>query len=976
MNRRSRLPRHSVSGGNRSLPFFLSLALAVVLAVSLGSPPAFGQLTTGTLRGTVADESGAPLPGVVIEATNDESGTTRSLVSGTDGFYNLILSPGSYTIKANLEGYGANTRKVIVQVGQTQNLDFLLSLRASQDVVVSASAPVIETAQSEISTNVTQQQLQVLPQDNRNFLNFARLAPGVTTNNDQNNQEVLGGALPGFNVNVFIDGTSYKNDVLNGGIVGQDSSRGNPFPQNAIQEYRVITQNFKAEYEKSSSALITAVTKSGGNDFHGNGFAEYQDKALVATDDCAEFVRCTGAPRSETFEKPDYSRWQAGASIGGPIVQDRVHFFGSWEYNDQQRNAIVSLGPQAGLLPPDVFARLDAQTGVVPTPFKENLAFGKVSWQIAQSDVLDTSGFYRHDNEVKDVGNQRAFESGTDIINSVWNAQVKNTYLSAKFLNETTIGYQDYKWNPSSVVPNIVGQDYQQALRIGSGDNLQNFNQKRFYVRDDFTWLDLHGWGDHVVKVGAVFAANDYDVQKTGFGIPVYRFRSDIPAGDPFAFPFEAQLGFGDPDLSLKNNQFGIYAQDDWTITPRLTANIGLRWDYESDMLNNDYVTPALVDQQLSPFFGPEFFTDGTDRPRFTGAVQPRVGLAWDLTGKGETVLFGGWGRYYDRVEYNAILDEQFRLQYSILTFRFSADGQPRDGQPTIIWNPIYLTQAGLESILGTSQAPKPEVFLINNNTDPPYSDQFSAGIRQQFGQVGVALSYAGVRSHNGYTWIFGNRNPNGSCCMPLSPDFGNVLLSDATKEAWYDALLLQVNKQYSASSRWAATLAYTYGHATANGGDFFTLDFIDVADSPRHRAQQDQRHTIVVSGIVGLPWDMMATTLLQLGTGTGFTIQDATNGFGFGDQLIALYGGFTDETLGETFPFVQWDMALRKDFPVGDVTLGVQASVFNITNHNNYGCFDGFIPPAADPPNQNFGTPDCLITQPRRFQFGVGVQF
>ena len=191
--------------------------------------------------------------------------------------------------------------------------------------------------------------------------------------------------------------------------------------------------------------------------------------------------------------------------------------------------------------------------------------------------------------------------------------------------------------------------------------------------------------------------------RRTRFGIPVYRFRSDIPAGDPYAFPFEAQLGFGDPDLSLKNNQFGVYAQDDWTINSCLTVNIGLRWDYESDMLNNDYVTPALVDQQLSPYFGPEFFTDGSQRPTFTGAVQPRVGLAWDLTGQGETVLFGGWGRYYDRVEYNAILDEQFRLQYSMLTFRFSADGQPRDGQPTIIWNPIYLTQAGLESILGTS---------------------------------------------------------------------------------------------------------------------------------------------------------------------------------------------------------------------------------------------------------------------------------
>ncbi len=971
MNRGTRLPRRILSRAAEWLPHILAIWIMV------GAMPVFAQTTTGTVRGVVADESGGALPGVVIEATNVASGTTRTITTGPDGFYNLILPPGEYTLKANLEAYGASTRKVIVQVGQTQGLDFLLSLRAAQDVVVTATAPIIETKQSEISTNVTSQQLEELPQDNRNFLNFAKLAPGVTTSNNENNQEVLGGALPGFNVNVFIDGTSYKNDVLNGGVVGQDSSRGNPFPQNAVQEYRVITQNFKAEYEKSSSALITAVTKSGGNVFHGSGFAEYQDKGLVATDPCAEFIRCTGDPRSATFTKPDYSRWQAGASIGGPIVQDRVHFFGSWEYNDQQRNAIVSLGPQANLLPPDVFARLDEQTGVVPTPFLENLAFGKVSWQIAQSDVLDMSGFYRHDDEVKDVGGQRAFQSGTDIINSVWNAQAKNTWLSSRFLNETTIGYQDYQWNPSSVVPNIVGQDYQNALRVGSGDNLQNFNQKRFYIRDDFTWLDLHGWGDHVVKVGAVFAANDYDVQRSGFAIPVYRFRSDIPADEPYAFPFEAQLGFGDTDLSQKNNQFGIYAQDDWTVTPRLTVNVGLRWDYESDMLNNEYVTPPLVVEQLSPFFGPEYFTDGEDRPAFTGAFQPRVGFAYDLTGKAETVFFGGWGRYYDRVEYNAILDEQFRLQYTILTFRFSEDGQPRDGQPTIVWNPIYATQAGLQGIINSGTGPRPEVFLINNETDPPFSDQFSAGIRQQFGLVGISLAYGGVRSSNGYTWIFGNRNPDGSCCMSLSPDFGNVLISDATKSAWYDSLLLQVNKQYTASSRWGATLAYTYGHATANGGDFFTLDFLDVADSPRHRAPQDQRHTIVMSGIVGLPWGMMATTLLQLGTGTGFTIVDASNGFGFDEIQIDLYGGFTDEALGETFPFVQWDMALRKDFNVGGgATVGVQASAFNLTNHNNYGCFDGFIRPSNEEPNPNFGTPDCLITQPRRFQFGLLLAF
>ena len=961
-------PNWRHGGGFRRLPKAGSLSFSLLLF--LAALPALAQSSLGTIRGVAKDEGGNSLPGVTIEATNDASGVTRTAVTGQDGFYNISATPGNYTLKATLQGFGADTKKVVVQVGQTQGQDFLMSVRASQDVTVVGEAPVIETRQSEISTNVTEQQLKTLPQDSRNFLNFAVLAPGVRTSTDENNKEVIAGAVPGFNTNVYIDGTSYKNDVLNGGVVGQDSSRGNPFPQNAVQEFRVVTQNFKAEYEKSSSAIISAVTKSGGNDFHADGFADYQNKSLVATDQCAEFTRCTGAPRSDDFTKPDYTRWQAGVSLGGPIIADRLHFFGSWEYNDQQRNQTVSLGGQAGLLPPDVFNELDSQTGNFPTPFKENLAFGKINWQAAPSDIVDFTGFYRHENEVKDVGQQRAFEAGTDIINGVWNAQGKNSWLTDKFLNETTIGYQDYKWNPSSVVPGVIGQDFQQALRIGSSDNLQNFNQKRFYVRNDFTWLDLRGWGDHVVKGGVIFNSNEYDVQKNFNGIPIYRYRSDIPAGAPFAFPFEAAFGFGDPDLSLHNNQFGVYAQDDWTITPRLTVNLGLRWDYENNGLNNDYVTPALVRQELSPFFSPDYFTDGNDRPSYKSAWQPRVGFAYDLTGKGQSILFGGWGRYVDRIEYNAILDEQFRLQYTTLTFRFSDDGLPRDGQPTIVWNDAFLTQAGLQAIIDSGNGPKPEVFLINNNVQPPRSDQFTAGFRQQFGDIGVSVSYAGVRSVNGFTWIFGNRNPDGTCCQQLAPDFGNVLISDASKRAWYDALFVQATKQYTASSHWGATLAYTYGHATANGGDFFSLDYVDVNAYPRHRTPADERHRVVLSGIVGLPWDIMLSTLLQLGTGVGFTEIDGSF-FGPGRDRVRLYAGSPPGTL----PFQQWDLSLQKNFYVMQgAYVGARAGVFNVTDHNNYGCFDGFIP--ATGTNANFGTPDCLITQPRRFQFGLQVGF
>ncbi len=492
-------------------------------------------------------------------------------------------------------------------------------------------------------------------------------------------------------------------------------------------------------------------------------------------------------------------------------------------------------------------------------------------------------------------------------------------------------------------------------------------------MRNDFTLLDLQAAGDHVVKVGLIYSHNKYDVQKQAFGIPVYRYRPDIPAGAPYAFPFEAQFGFGDPDLSITNNQFGAYVQDDWTITPQLTVNLGLRWDVESNGLNNDYVTPPLVVSELSDRFSSDFFTDGDQRPTYKNAFQPRIGFAYDLSKKGTTVFFGGWGRYTDRTEYNAILDEQFRLQYTSLVFRFSEDGLPREGNPTIVWNDAYLTPEGLQTIIDSPARPRPEVFLLNNETKPPSSDQFTGGIRQQFGQVGVSLSYAGVRSKNGFTWIFGNRRPDGNCCEPVSDSFGNVLLSDATKRAWYDALFLQVDKAYTASSKWGATLAYTYGHATANGGDFFTLDFLDVASSRRHRSPQDERHRVVMSGIVGLPWDITLSTLLQLGTGVGFTIVDATNGFGVNEIEVKLFDGQPEGTLN----FQQWDLSLQKQFYFTQAAyVGVRAGVFNVTNHKNFGCYDGFIRPAGEDPNPNFGTPDCLVTQPRRLQVGLMVGF
>lgn len=957
----------SLRSGRRNL--FLGLLLGVALCGS-----ATAQSTTGTVRGNVKDETGGVLPGATVTATNDDTGFRQVSTTSGDGFFNLSLQPGSYTVVFELASFGTVTRKTIVQLGETQGMDVKMSLNARSEaaVTVSAEAPVIETKSNELATNVTEQQLKQLPQDNRNFLSFAALAPGVRYNDSDTSKTITAGAVDGNAVNVFIDGTSFKNDVLMNGIAGQDSSRGNPFPQNAVQEFRVISQNFKAEYEKSSSAIVTAITKSGGNDFHGDAFGEYQNKSFVAFDDCSQTTngRC-GSAHVPNATKPDYTRYQAGFDMGGPIVKDAFHFFASYELNDQDRANNVALGSSANLVPPAVLTQLQSQVGNFTSPFRSNLGFLKFSYQAAQSDTLDASGYYRKEHEIRDFGGQTSILSANDIENGVWNAQVKNTMVSSSYMSETTVSYNNYRWNPRPSNPNLIGQNYENVLQIGGGSNHQDFDQKRFTIREDFSVLNLKFAGDHVVKAGAYGNANNYDVKKYQDDNPIFDFNQN-PALGAFQFPYQAFYGFGNPNIGAHNNQYGVYLQDDWSVNSRLTVNVGLRWDYETDALNNNYVTPANVVSELSGKVPANYFTDGTQRPNYKNEFQPRLGFTYDLSGKGTTILFGGYGRYFDRDTYNYGLDERYRLQYEVLQFQFSSDGLPRNGSPTIVWNPSYLSVAGLQGLVASGLGPKPQVFLINNGTKPPVTDEFSLGVRQQVGEVGLSASYAGSRSRNGYTYIWNNF----PCCTSPAPDFSQVLLSDADKRGWYDALLVSANKAYTASSRWGASLAYTYSHATATGGDLFSLDYVNVAAYPRHRAQYDERHRIVLSGIVGLPWDTRLSTLITLGTGTGYNLV-YFDYFGPGLAKVLNYDGFQSGT----FPYQDIDMQLGKDFQLGGgARVGFTVGVFNLTNHDNIdpGSINGnfFKGPNGPIPDQVFGTGGALLTQPRRLQLGLTVGF
>ncbi len=923
----------------------------------------------------VVDETGT-LPGASVTAREVQSGFTHEAVTASDGTFTLAgLRPGRYEIRVSMDQYKPQAKTVQVLVGQTPTLDFKVTadLLFTESVTVVGDDRLIETRTAEVATNVTEEQIRHLPQNTRNFLNFAALAPGLRVSDSDTSKQVTAGALGARNINVFIDGISYKNDVIEGGVVGQDSSRGNPFPQDAVQEFQVITQNFKAEFEKASSAIISAVTKSGGNRFSGGVFGFYQDKRLVQNE---VMVRdATGVfLKQETTPKPTYERWQWGGSLGGPILKDRLQFFASFEENRQDRDNLVTLGTVTGA-PASLVNELRSYEGRFISPFRSRLFYGKLSYQPKQGQLADLTYSLRDESEIRGFGPSLSLESAEKFRNRVDSVLGRHQLTGSGWLNEAFLSYQRYRWNPVPANKDLVGRNYQGLMRVGGRSTEQIFVQERFSLRNDFSRFTK--WkGSHSLKAGGVFSFLDYSVRKEFDGNPVFEFR----AAENWAFPADARYGAGNPDLSAKNYQVGGFLQDDWSITSRLILNLGLRWDYESDMLNNDYVTPENVRQATAPFVDTgRYFTDGNDRPAFYNAWQPRLGFSYDIRGNGGSVVFGGWGRYYDRVLYNHTLDERFRQQYAVRGFRFSADGSPRDGQPTIMWDPSYLSVAGLDGLIARGVAGNPEAFLLENDTQPPSSDQFTFGLRQRLGPVVTSVSYAGVRSRNSFTFIRGNRRPDGTCCLSV-PGFSAILLSSDAAKTWYDALFVQVDKPYGAGGgKWGFNFTYTLGDARQQGGDLFSLDLPRVEDYPRQPTSNDERHRVVTTGIVSLPYDFLLSSFITLGSGTPYTIDDQSLGSGPNERVLRRNAG-RPEQFGFIFPdtwaFRSVDLRLEKIFKIaGTQQVSVTAEAFNIFSFDNFTNYDGSIPPLPRT-NPNFGRPRLLIDPGRRLQFGVRYAF
>ena len=989
---------------------FLSLAFLVI-----AQRPAWSQTSTGSIRGYVTDSGGTPIAGARVTAVNTATSGAREVTTQSNGFYALLgLVPAEYEVTARQIGMAAQKLKVRVLIGEVFPLDLKLAASAIQIEAVSvvAAATGVEMRTSEVATNVTQQQIERLPTPSRNFLDLAALAPGVTVSEDRVNQRGFRGFSAGGGsanqVNVFVDGTSLKNDLTAGGVQGQDASRGNPFPRNAIQEYRVITQNFKAEYQKASSAIITATTKSGGNTWTGNVLLGYQNKSLVALD---TFQRATSG-----FSKPDYTRTLAAFSLGGPIQKDRLFFFGSYEGNYQNRSNLVNFTPPSGFAALDT-VNLPQYNGNFTSPFRETLLFGKLSYAPNPKSSAELSFSNRHETDVRDFGSlgcsMCAFEEATNFRQNVAIVQLKYSRFAGPWLNETKVDYSRFQRNPSPNTPGLAARVYHysgQDAQIGSNLSTQDFIQKRVGVRNDISY---QRGGQHVFKGGVSVDFVTYDITKRNDETPKFEYAQFVDSNtyssstDPtqlvfnFQHPYLLTYGTGEAFLNRTNTQVGAYIQDDWSPTPRLTFNLGIRWDFESRMMNTDYVTPKIVVDTLTrynnslptPLDLSRYISTGNNRKPFYGAFQPRLGFSYSLDESNKTTVFGGFGIYYDRSLFDFSVDEIQKIAHPTYFVRFAAPGTT-PGPGKVAWDNSYLTAdtTVLNSLVtGVGQ---PEAFLLDNKMKPPKSKQWSLGVRRLLGSYVTSISYQGQRGTDLFTYNWANFGldnvgfPN-HCCTSFdigAHGFRNIIYSTNDGKTWYDAVSVQIDRPYRRSNEnfgWGMGFIYTYAKRSLAGVDnmnditsSFPGAFPNTVGIPKHsdNGGNDERHRVVANWVMDLPYafGIQFSGLITLSSGANLDIGCASR---FCGPSTYINGGFTPPHYGFIIPkawaYRRVDLKFRKDFPeISGTALGLTMDVFNVFNYQNFGCFDvGFNSPTQ-------GKASCVVSDPRRAQLGVEYNF
>ncbi len=852
----------------------------------------WAQTITGTILGSVADSSGAVLPGVTITAVNTGTNQTRSTVTNESGNFSLpSLQIGTYRVEAELPGFKKEIRNgVTLQVDQRARIDFTMVVgQVTESLEVTAEAPLVQTDDSSVGAVIDFQKVVELPLNGRQFESLVQLVPGAVTPAQGSH---LGGR-GGFNIagmdehynSFFLDGIDNVDPII----------RNFSFRPSVdlIQEFKVQESGYNAEFGRNAGAVVNVTTKSGTNGFRGAAWEFLRNDHL----DARNFFAPVG------IAKPPLIKNQFGATLGGPIVRDKTFFFAAYEggrakIGTSRRASVPTDAERAGIV------RSAANDPLTGQPFPNNTIpsgrFNSISAAVLQAwprANLATTGANRAETANR-------IDNANDISIKVDHQLLENTRLAArysysvarvldafrnetgggvnlgsfgqiadrlrtnvglsfttvkgtKWVNELRFGYNRFNQpqipvnkGPAEIVPlqgfvktfvpfNVSGFD-----QIGSGGEFKRVVNVYNYI-DNMSYLA----GNHQMKWGAdirryLFNAftnspNSFDFDGTRTGNPFADFLLGLPSR---AVSVSSGPDRGVPGGNPRKFEMALYWQDDWKVTSRLTLNYGVRWEFykrivEKRNRQSTWVASCNCIREAGSGIDPSL-TSG-DHNNFA----PRFGFAYRPFGNDRTVLRGSSGVFYD---------SDMRHNFEVIN------------NPPFVLNRVF-TSAQIPGGLSLNN-PFPNVAGAGGATLSPgafpseyrdtYAEHFNLGIQHELVQ-GLLLDVSYVGNHTLKARRGRNLNQPipGTGVRPYA-GFANITLNEQAGSSVYSSMQTRVEKRFSSGLTFLSS--YTWGHAIddrpGQGSASSVQNYYNFR-AERGDADFDVRHRLTVSSVFQLPF-------------------------------------------------------------------------------------------------------------------------
>jgi len=852
---------------------FIAISLCVALSAAMASAQSVNQ-TTGSISGKITDGSGAALPGVTVTATNTDTGLTRNAITETAGDYSLaLLPPGRYSVTADLAGLGnASNPRVTVLLGTTTKTDLKINPQVSQEITVTAAAPVVDVTQSGQTSSITEKQIENLPLLSRDFRSLATLTPGVNTS--------FGGRVQanggrGITTDFNIDGASANSDFFGEQTGGTRAPF--TFSQAAIKEFQVVRSQYNAEFARGVGATLNAITKSGTNTLDGEVFTFYRKGQWASK----RPTTINGLPATESFRGKDSK--QPGFAVGGPIVRDKAFFFLNADFQRQKlpiaatdftrRSQFTALSPalQAGFLQrfQEVVGHPFADELNYDTTFDQNTYLAKVDLNLGSKNHASIRDNYSDfHNQFNQTGFGLSSNQGDE--HDKFNQLVgqAESILTPSIYNQLIAQYekQERPIDPIlGTIPEVIVRQGSVSATFGNLNFLPNNTQeKKYQLRDALSW----NIGRHNVKVGAegLFEHFDNLFPRFSRGQYTYASVSDFIANKPSQF----QMGFGTTggDTVYKQNTYGTFIQDSFKPIDRLTIDLGVRYDYQT----MPHVKAALAAVKY-PEFVKNFKADDNN-------IAPRFGFAFDVLGTGKSVLRGGTGKFYNYLP-SILLANPIAQISGGFTF-INLPCTTALPCPTF---PNVLTPAQFAATPASGNS----IQVITDNYQAQESQRSSLQFEQQIGRqysAGISAQYARLTHVQGKTnlnavalpYTFGNL-PVYSLNNPNRPykDYGSVLADDSSEKANNRSYTIETHKLALEGSKFSWDAHYTYAKSqddeTNDRSTSSTFRFDPFNSSlGRGPADFDVKHRVVLDATYELPFGFFVSGIYNYSTGVPFT--------------------------------------------------------------------------------------------------------